>query len=348
MTRNSVSVRQLAREVLQALRSSFDGTYEAAKTIARVYESISRDNGEREYDNQEIRDFFDELAKLGIGQGADFLRENKSGGLSKSGSATTYAKFAAIGTSELFLDAEIRKACLISGYNSLYALTMLFEDYVAEYAGGSKAQREDGARKKVLKLLADRGADLTRAEINAYRNAIATDNEDDPGKTKRKFAAGSTTLSDLVSLKKRYDFLFLTPTSKFLTKVQDTPFNEIEEVLPLASLRSDKSDWMLTVEGSDIEAGLRLLHLFGDAKPKTVACIIDQSAKGRFIDITKQTVVFASKAIPSDLRLRSDGGSMEIAGAISAKAERRLHLFADDVTDGWDTCIGDESSVSRL
>ena len=345
--RNSPTVKSLAQSVQQGLRQGFGAIYESAKIVARVHANISREDGEREYDDDQIAAFFDELGRLGIGKGSkSYLGPKKDGGLGVSSKSTTYAMFNAIGASDLFKDAEIRKACLISSYSALYALDKLYVDYIDGYASGSTAQKEEGARKKILKLLKDHGADLSRAEITARRP------EREPGSKpskKRSQTDGSSSegqLRDLIDDKKRYDFLLLTPSKEFLERYREHPADEIARMLPIPDLRNAKSDWMISVEGADIGAGLKLMHLFGEEQPKTIACLVEKSApRGRLIDITKQTVIFSSCLLSVDLKMRGDDSALSVADAISQGADRKLHLFASDANEGWDTLIGDDASI---
>ena len=344
--RNSPTVKSLAQNVQQGLRQGFGAIYEAAKIVARVQANISREDGEREYDDDQIAAFFDELGRLGIGKGSkSYLTRKKDGGIRVSGSSTTYAMFNKIGASDLFKDGEVRKACLISSYSALYALVQLYEDFIDTYASGSQAQKEEGARKKILKLLGERGADLSRRYIKVKRDEIARKAKPSSKGSRRDVPSSDGMLRDLLDEKKRYDFLLLTPSKEFLVQVLENPSDEIERMLPIPELRNAKSDWMISFEGANIEAGLRLTQLFGDAQPMTVACLIDKSARGRLIDITKQTVIISSCSLPDDLQLRGNDGPLSIAAAISEGADRKLHLFADDANEGWDTLIGDDASI---
>lgn len=344
--RNSPTVKSLAQNVQQGLRQGFGAIYEAAKIVARVHANISREDGEREYDDDQIAAFFDELGRLGIGKGSkSYLERKKDGCLGVSSKSTTYAMFNKIGASDLFKDAEIRKACLISSYSALYALVQLYKDFIDGYASGSQAQKEEGARKKILKLLGEHGADLSREEITARRPEREPEAKTSKKRSQNDTSSSDGKLRDLLDEKKRYDFLLLTPSKEFLVQVLENPSDEIERMLPIPELRSDKSDWMISVDGADIEAGLRLIRLFGDAHPKTVACLMEKSVKGRVIDVTNQTMVFSNCPLPDDLQLRGNDGPLSVATAISEGADRKLHLFASEANEGWDTLIGDDASI---
>ena len=344
--RNSPTVKSLAQNVQQGLRQGFGAIYEAAKIVASVHSNISLAEGEREYSDEQIVAFFDALGDLGSGKGAkSYLTRNKNGDLGSSEGSTIYAMFNTIGASDLFKDADIRKACLISSYGALYELSQLYKNYIDGYSSGSQASKEEGARKKILKLLKDNGADLSRRYIKVKRDEIARKAKPSSKGSRRDVPSSDGMLRDLLDEKKRYDFLLLTPSKEFLVQVLENPSDEIERMLPIPELRNAKSDWMISIEGANIEAGLRLTQLFGDAQPMTVACLIDKSARGRLIDITKQTVIISSCSLPDDLQLRGNDGPLSIAAAISEGADRKLHLFADDANEGWDTLIGDDASI---
>jgi hypothetical protein len=335
---NSVSAKTLAREVLKGLRGSFEGTYEAATKIARVYEAIGEEKADREYSNAQVIEFFEELKRNGIGPGAIFLKENNKGQLKKAGQASTYSKFSAIGSSNLFRDPDVRKACLISGYDSLYALTILYQRYCEAYSSGSIAQREEGARKKVLKLLKEHGAALTRASINATMPVTVADASNTPQRFNRNDTGALKSIRELVDSNQRYDFLLITPDRKTLDRIDASDTDELERILPLTSLRNDKSDWMLAVDGALIESAMRFLPLLGDDHPKAVICILEHKPKTNIVDITKQTLVMTSKAFPRELTLTKRDQIVRVAEELRPNAHRRLHLFAEDVADGWEAC----------
>ena len=189
---------------------------------------------------------------------------------------------------------------------------------------------------ELSRLLVDEAIKNAKEEKRSLAPANPTEAE-----PKVVLAAGrEATIDELIAGEERYDMLFITPDEAFLREAEQSSPSTLSDRAPYQDLRAEGSKTVLIGPGSH-RAGLqRLAELSKDVT--YYYCVRSAPDASAVIDLTKEKLIFSSHPLDHSAT-PAKGESQEdfvnrVIGAASDTGSRKLHLFADQPREGWDTC----------
>ena len=345
MVRNSPRPRELAQRVIKSVKDSVSASLDTCVAFAEGW-SLYVEGG---WSDKELLSFLAQLSAARIGPDPETLGRDKEDRIILGNSAGSFIVMRRIGESELFKDKEIRAACLINSRSSLYDLLQLYEE-ACEKGSGSVAKKEERARERVLTLLSTYGEGLTRKLIAEARKQLGKQRQSHKPKelpTETPAVDGGSTLSALLESGTTFQEVLLTPSSEVLDQIEEMMFGDLEEKLGFQPLLAADAVLNVVVPGDRVGAIAKIQEVLRIQSPK-LYCIRAHNDKKYVLDLSEEKLLFSNHTLDGDTKPK-DGEQMpeflQRAMGSSAKASR-LHLFADQETDGWVSCVGDDASWS--
>lgn len=343
MRRNIELPAALAASVVSHFKNGASATLEACTAIARAY-SAHEDGA---WDQEQFLSFFDRLATNKIGKGrSEFLKEDSKGIVQfKFKSPGVYFQMQAVGECAAFQTREFKAAIRTSSYSTLYRLTVLYNQ-IADRKTGKPEKNQERAQKAVMDLVTQHGAELTRLEVDeAIKKSKQDKRSHAPQNPSEEVQAAGipgskATIQDLLDREERYDLVVITPDDTFLREAEQSSPSTLLDRAPYQELRSEGSKTVLIGSGSQ-RAGLqRLAELSSDVTYSY--CVRSAPDASAVIDLAKEKLIFSSH--PLDCSAKPAKGEnvdefvKRLINGSAAPNARKLHLFANQAREGWDTC----------
>jgi len=351
MTKNMEMPNKLAASVVDHLKKGSASILAACTEIAAAFTALE----EGAWTEQEFRSFFDKLAEANIGKGSvAFLKTDSKGITTFDGKpkAGVFFQMMAVGRCQGFKTKEFVAANRTASYATLYRLTVLY-NLLAEKGSGTLQKKQERAQKAILDLVKTNGVALTRKEVDAAiagaqkerrsRAPVQPVTKDVPATDSN---SGEVALTELLEREERYDVVVMTPPEGFLTEARESSLSTLMDRAPYQDLRKADSQAVLIGSGRHMAGLKKLAEALGDLT--LCYCIRAKPDASHVIDISKELIVFASSPL--------DGQGTIVEGETPDQFVRRLvsdstnpglkklHLFADQQTPGWDTCGAADST----
>lgn len=345
MTKNMEIPVKLAASVIARFKKGADSILEACSGIANA--SVALEEGA--WSQADFQSFFDQLGDAGIGSGSSGFFKTDSKGIitfDPKPKAGVYFQMMSVGRCPGFKTVEFISANRPSSYSTLYRLSVLY-NLIAEKGSGSADKRLVRAQKAVMDVVERHGVSLTRKEVDealalaqkerqsrAPKNPVAEENAE-PAK-----ALGEVTLTNLIAREERYDLLVMTPPDEFLIEAEGCSLGTLMDRSPYQDLRKAKSEAILVGPGRHITGLKKLAEVSGDLT--YCYCVRGKPDKSAIIDISKELIVFASSPLDGKATIAKGETAADFVRRLSAAGAKpnlkKLHLFADQQVEGWDTC----------
>ena len=351
MAENMEAPVKLAASVVAHFKRGSASVLEACTEIANAFAALE----EEAWSQAEFLVFFEQLGDAGIGPGSSVFLKTDSKGITAfdpSLKAGVYFQMRAVGRCAGFKNAEFVAANRTTSYSTLYRLSILY-NVIAEKSSGNAQKKRERAEKAILELVSLHGVSLTRKDVeDAFLNFKKERRSRAPVENTPERATEATegrsavTLPELLAAEDRYDLLLLTPSDEFLAEAESSSLGTLMDRAPYQELRKPKSSAYLVGRGNRLAGLQKLAEVTGELS--YCYCVREKLDDSPIIDLSKELVVFGS-APWSAKATRHKGESAEafvrrILSETSSSNDRKLHLFADEVTEGWDCCSAQEST----
>lgn len=345
MTRNMEIPVKLATSVVANFKAGSASIIAACTQIANAFAALE----EGAWSETDFLNFVDQLAAEHIGTGRSaFLKTDSKGIVTFDGKmkAGIYFQLRSVGRSEGFKTPEFIEANRISSYTTLYRLTVLY-NVIFDKASGLAEKKRERAQKSIMELVKNFGASLTRKDVDEAIVAAQKEHRSHaPAKTEDLIevvgvvASGDVVLTDLLAQDERYDLVFMTPTDEFLLEAEASSLGTLVDRSPYQDLRKAKSQAILIGPGRHMAGLKKLADVSGDLT--YCYCVRAKPDASAIIDISKEVLVFASSPFGGKATIAKGETADEFVRRVVAESAgsntKKLHLFADQLAEGWDTC----------
>ena len=353
MTKNMEVPVKLAASVVAHFKKGAASILEACTEIANAFIAFE----EGAWAQADFVSFFDQLAEANIGAGSSVFMKTDSKGITTFDGklkAGVYFQMMSVGRCPGFKTPEFVSANRISSYATLYRLTVLY-NLIAEKASGNAEKKREKAQKAILELVERFGVGLTRKDVD---EAIV-----DAQKERRSRAptaptsneeaqvvafSGEVKLTELLARDERYDLVVLTPTEEFLAEAEASSFSTLMDRAPYQDLRKAQSQAILVGSGRHMAGLKKLAEVSGDLTH--CYCVRSKPDASAVIDISKELLVFSSAPLDGKATIaKGETADQFVRRLVTEGANpntKKLHLFADQQAEGWDTC-GVENSTKE-
>lgn len=343
MVHNSPRPREQAQKLIKAVKESVTASLDTCLAFAEAWTLYE----EGAWSNKDLQSFLSQLHAAHIGPDPETLTLNTEDRYAIGASAGTFHMMKTVGESLLLQDKDIKAACLINSRSSLFALIKLYED-ACKTGGGSVAKKEERAREKVLGLLTEHGEGLTRKLITAARNKLKKQRQSHKPKELPSASTASesgSTLPELVESGVKFQEVLLTPSNKVLDQIEGMSFADLEQRLSVQSLLAAKSVVNVVVPGNRLGAIAKIQDVLRLKNPKLYCLRADKSQK-YVLDLSKASLLFSNQTLDVDAKPKNGEQTLEFIQRMTSGSDgsTRLHLFAEEQTDGWVSCVGDDAS----
>ena len=345
MVRNSPRPRDLAQKVIKSVKDGVTASLDACFAFAEAW-ALYTDAGWSETD---LLSFLGQLHEAGIGPDPANLGRDKEEKVILSKSAGSFLMMKKIGESELLKDTDIRAACLINSRSSVYELILFYEEAL-EKGSGSAAKKEAKAREKVMWLLTMHGDGLTRRLIAEARKQLGKKRQSHKPRELATVGAqttGGSTIAKLLEGGNLFQEVLLTPSAEVLDQIEELSFGDLEEKHGFQPLLAPDALVNVVVPGDRVGAIAKLQEVLRVTSPK-LYCLRAHNDKKYVLDLSEETLLFSNHTLSADSKPKEGEQMAEflqrtMGGSPDAS---RLHLFAEQETDGWVSCVGDAASWS--
>ena len=350
MIENMETPAKLAAGIIADFRQGAESILDACSKIANAWEAVEEGGP---WSEDKFVTFIDRLAEAKIGPGsAVFYVEGKKGIVfKKSAKAGVYYQLMAVGACPVFSTKEFRQINRIVSYSVLYRLSVLYNT-ILKNGSGSEKQRSERANKQVLELVRNFGALLTREVVNDAISKIGPRASHAPSEKEADTVAtasfgSSMTIDEVVEREERYDFVLLTPNEDALIEAASCSPSTLMDRAPYQELMKSKSRAVLIGSGRHLDGMKSLARVSGNLN--RIYCIRQSNDKSQVIDISNELLVFTNSALDMGVGPKKGEDTEQFVRRLVLEAApegRKLHLFADEEAEGWDT-VGSSNSLKE-
>jgi hypothetical protein len=345
MEKNSEAPWKLANSVIADFKLGSASFVSACVQVASAFAALE----ECAWLEDDFLKFVDQLAAEHIGPGRSaFLKKDHDGNVTFDGKlkAGVYFQLRSIGRSEGINTPEFIEANRIGSYATLYRLTVLY-NVVFDKESGTAEKKREKASKSIMDLVKVYGAALTRRVVDEsivaaqleYRSRAPIKpievTEADP-----LVASMEVKLSELLAEGARYDLLLITPTDEFLLEAEASSLGTLVDRTPYQELRKAKSEAILYGPGRHMAGLKKLADVSGDLT--YFYCVRGKPDGSAIIDLSKEVLVFASSPFVGKATIAKGESANQFVQRVVAEraaiSTKKLHLFADQMAEGWDCC----------
>ena len=350
MTKNMEVPVKLAASVVAHFKKGAASVLEACTEIANAFIAFE----EGAWTQADFVSFFDQLAEANIGAGSSVFMKTDSKGITTFDGrlkAGVYFQMMSAGRCQGFKTPEFVSANRISSYATLYRLTVLY-NLIAEKASGNADKKREKAQKAILELVESHGVGLTRKDVDeAIAEAQKERRSRAPTPTATEEAqvvsvSGDVKLTELLARDERYDLVVLTPTEEFLVEAEASSFSTLMDRAPYQDLRKAQSRAILVGSGRHMAGLKKLAEVSGDLPH--CYCVRSKPDASAVIDISKELLVFSSAPLDGKATIaKGETADQFVRRLVTEGANpntKKLHLFADQQAEGWDTCGAENST----
>jgi len=345
MEKNSEAPLKLANSVIADFKLGSASLVSACVQIASAFAALE----EGAWLEDDFLNFVDQLAAEHIGPGRSaLLKKDNDGNVTFDGKlkAGVYFQLRSIGRSEGINTPEFIEANRIGSYATLYRLTVLY-NVVFDKASGTAEKKREKAQKSIMDLVKLYGAALTRRVVDESIVAAQIEYRSRaPIKAIEVTEAGSLVASAEVKLSKllaegeRYDLVLITPTDEFLLEAEASSLGTLVDRTPYQELRKAKSEAILIGPGRHMAGLKKLADVSGDLT--YCYCVRGKPDGSAIIDLSKEVLVFASSPFVGKATIAKGETANQFVQRVVAEraavSTKKLHLFADQLAEGWDCC----------
>jgi hypothetical protein len=344
---------KLAASVVSHFKRGASAVLEACTEIANAFAALE----EEAWSQAEFLVFFEQLGEAGIGPGSSVFLKTDSKGITTfdpSLKAGVYFQMRAVGRCAGFKNTDFVAANRTTSYSTLYRLSVLY-NVISEKSSGNALKKRERAEKAILELVSLHGVSLTRKDVEdalinvqKERRSRAPVEKTPEQPVEPTEARQAVKLPELLAAEDRYDLLFLTPSDEFLAEAESSSLGTLMDRAPYQELRKSKSSAYLVGRGNRLAGLQKLAEVTGELSYRYL--VREKPDDSSVIDLSNELVVFGSSPWSAKSN-RQKGESAEayvrrVLAESSDSSERKLHLFADEPTDGWDCCSSDSSTVA--
>lgn len=266
--------------------------------------------------------------------------------------AGVYFQLVAVGRCEGFKTPEFVSANRTGSYSTLYRLSVLYNTMLDKASGNAEKKRER-AQRSILELLERHGVSLTRKEVDEAikeaqkdRRSLAPTKPTVAEQAEAIASLGDVKLADLLAREERYDLVVMTPTDDFLIEAEGSSLGTLLDRSPYQDLRKAQSKAILFGPGRYLAGLKKLAEVSGDLS--YCYCVRAKPDASNIIDISKELLVFASSPLDGKATIAKGETAGQFVRRLVADGAspntKRLHLFADQQAEGWDTCGAENST----
>ena len=345
MKKNMEIPVKLAASVVANFKAGSASIISACTQIANAFAALE----EGAWSEDDFLKFVDQLAAENIGTGRSaFLKTDSKGVVTFDAKlkAGVYFQLRSVGRSEGFKTPEFMEANRTSSYATLYRLTVLYNE-IFDKASGAAEKKRDRAQKSIMELVDGHGASLTRKVVDEAIIASQKANRSHAPTTLNNVVeadsvatSGDVTLRDLLAEGERYDLVFMTPSDDFLLEAEASSLGTLVDRSPYQDLRKSKSQAILIGPGRHMAGLKKLADVSGDLS--FCYCVRAKPDASAIIDISKEVLVFASSPFGGKATIAKGETADKFVRRVVAEGAdantKKLHLFADQLAEGWDTC----------
>lgn len=345
MSKNIEAPASLAASVAEHFKKGSSSILAACSEIATAFTALE----EGAWTEPDFRSFFDRLAEENIGKGSgEFLKTDSKGitTFDPKPKAGVIYQMMAVGRCPGLRTPEFLGANRTASYGTLYRLTVLY-NLLIEKGSGSLSKKQEKAQKTILRLVKTHGVALTRKEVDEAiaeatkeRRSRAPVQPVAPELPTTETASGPVVLTDLLSREERYDVVVMTPSEEFLTEASESSLGTLLDRAPYQDIRKAESQAVLIGSGRQIAGLKKLAEATGDLT--YCYCVRAKPDASHVIDISKELIVFASSPLDGKATIAQGETADEFVRRLVADGTspglKKLHLFADQQTPGWDAC----------
>ena len=139
--------------------------------------------------------------------------------------------------------------------------------------------------------------------------------------------------------------MLITPSENDLEEATNLSIGDLADKARFSEIAKQKAQTVLYGKGRQLEGLKNLAQVSGNLKH--VYCVLGTVDKNSIIDLSEELVVFTSNPLnQSATRKRNETAAQYVQRLIDEGASQRakkLHLFAEGESEGWDTCEGSDS-----
>jgi len=335
---------KLAASVVAHFKTGAASVLEACTEIANAF--IAFDEGA--WTQADYISFFDQLGDANIGAGSSVFMKTDSKGITTFDGklkAGVYYQMMSVGRCQGFKTPEFVSANRTSSYSTLYRLTVLY-NLMEDKASGNAEKKREKARKAILELVESHGVGLTRKDVD---EAIAEAQKERRSRAPKPpvteeveapVTSGDVKLSELLAREERYDLVVMTPTEEFLVEAEASSLSTLIDRAPYQDVRKAQSQAILVGSGRHISGLKKLAEVSGDLNH--CYCVRTKPDASLIIDISKELLVFSSSPLDEKATIAKGETADQFVRRVVADGAnpntKKLHLFADQPEEGWDTC----------
>ena len=350
MTNNMEIPVKLAASVVAHFKKGAASVLEACTDIANAFIAFE----EGAWTQADFVSFFDQLGEGNIGAGSSvFMKTDSKGIITFDGKlkAGVYFQMMSVGRCQGFKTPEFVSANRTSSYATLYRLTVLY-NLIAEKASGNAEKKREKAQKAILELVDSHGIGLTRKDVDEAiveaqkerRSRAPTPTA--PEEAQASSVSGDVKLTELLAREDRYDLVVMTPTEEFLVDAKASTLSTLMDRAPYQDLMKAQSTAVLIGSGRHMEGLKKLAEASGDLSH--FYCVRAKPDASAIIDISKELLVFASSPLDGKATIaKGETADQFVRRLVTEGANpntKKLHLFAAQQAEGWDTCGAENST----
>lgn len=306
-------------------------------------EQINKDLARIEKEPQRVKAYLGALVKVHV----------LTPGEAKLGLASSKLfKLRAIGQHAALLRRKEIARFLEPGYSTIYQLIVLYEELpkgdeeqrVQQLVSLAEASITNASSRKLTRK--DLGRETRRARQAARRAEKAGEAEGSAD----TFA--EPTLDKLTAASELFDLVVLTPSKKDLRCI-DADYPDLQALvraLPLSGLIAERAAVVVAFENSlDLLAMAdRLPPLIGFPRLSGMRLLRPPASP----DVTNVEILVTAErgvvaAVPDRRRQGSAESILELAAQLYPKARNKLHVFAQQQTDGWTCLVGHHNWIKE-
>jgi hypothetical protein len=132
----------------------------------------------------------------------------------------------------------------------------------------------------------------------------------------------------------------MTPTEEFLVEAEASSLSTLIDRAPYQDVRKAQSQAILVGSGRHISGLKKLAEVSGDLNH--CYCVRTKPDASLIIDISKELLVFSSSPLDEKATIAKGETADQFVRRVVADGAnpntKKLHLFADQPEEGWDTC----------
>ena len=341
MVTNSRSPNKLSSEIIKLHRDNVISTIKICQCFAEGWQYYE----DGAWDNKQVTQFLTKIHEAGVGPDPKntVLRQGMDGRFTIGAKSPSFFFIKTVGDHQMFKDPDILKGCQVTGYSVLYQLTRFYDQ-----ASGKRKTNHSTAKKKTLALLRE-GSELTREyiieQIEKLKPVSHSPQTSEAQNGSAEPVKSTATYSELKERELEFDNLFLTPPSDVLDEVAESSLTSISEKYSYYDVRNGGADVSILVDGSHLNAGLKLASTMGQKSPN-IYCITGKPVSSRVLDLTSEKLLITTQEIKAKKAAKNQEATELARNLVTKPDKTNLQLFGDKKTEGWTVCIGSDGSTS--